>query len=521
MPFIEITEGVIPPVSGFTNYQVYNCLDSAITAQLVPAMSAVLNENTLSTYRREMELQSLCLEMSAGGFTINQWALIELIHSLRKDADRALSILHRFCEAVGARPINPRSSVDVPWFFYEHLNLPPIYEFDRKTKQKKVSADAKALEKLRTNYPSAMPFVNAILWFREASKMASVFARGLEPGTSNLRCNFSPSGTETGRLSSQQNPYGRGTNAQNLTDRVRQVISAPEGWAIVNFDLKTAESLAVGFIAGATSYIEGCLAGDVHTVVCRLVWPELPWTGNLKKDKDIAEQPFYRHFSYRDMGKRGGHGTNYFGTARTMAMHLKVETKLIEHFQNQYLGNPDLGIAGAFPEIRAWHYDVIARIQRDGRITNQLGRERRFWGRPDDAATWREAIAYDPQSLVADVMNEGLKQAQRWLLRNAPHVAKQTWQQFGTSPIMAQVHDAGVFLLPIDEVHQLVPLLEQQLLYPVDFGTRGVMTIPFDASIGKSWNKLKLDKTGAPKGSKYERGGQRGYKLNMDLGFLK
>lgn len=516
MPFIDVPGAVPTDLNSFDNYQVYNCLDSAITAQLVPAMSEQLNQNTAKTYRREMELQSLCLEMSAGGFTIDQMFLAHLGYELEKDYTRALSILHKFCEAVGCRLINPRSTTDVPFLFYEHLGLPPIYEYDRKTKQRKVSADVKALEKLRQNYPIAMPFVNAILWYREASKMASVFSRGLEPKYATLRCNFSPSGTETGRLSSQQNPYGRGTNAQNLTDRVRQVICAPKGWAIVNFDLVTAESLGVGFISKCRKYIDGCLQGDIHTVVCRLVWPDLPWTGDLKADKALAESPFYRHFSYRDMGKRGGHGTNYFGTPRTMAMHLKVETKLIEFFQNQYLGNLDLGIEGAFPEIRQWHLDTIARVQRDGVIVNALGRERRFWGRPDDAATWREAIAYNPQSLIADVMNEGLKQAFAWLMRYAPHIAKRTWKEFGTGPLNAQVHDAGVFLLPIDEVHDLVPKINEQLHYPVDFGDMGVMTIPFDASIGKRWNKKP--KKG---GDRYSLQGQTGYTPGMSLDFLR
>lgn len=515
MPFIDIP-GAVPPLAGFDNYQVYNCLDSAITAQLLPAMKEQLNPNTALTYKREMELQSLCLEMSMGGFTVDQMFLAHLLYELEKDSNKALSILHQFCEAVGARPINPRSSVDVPWFFYEHLGLPTIYEYDRKTKQKKVSADVKALEKLRTNYPIAMPFVNAILAYREAAKMASVFARGLEPKTFNLRGNFSPSGTESGRLSSQQNPFGRGTNLQNLTDRVRQVVAAPPGWAIGNFDLKTAESLAVGFIARCPKYIEGCLLGDVHTLVARLVWRNLPWTGDLKKDKEIAEWAFYRHFSYRDMAKRGGHGTNYYGTPRTMAMHLKVETKLIEFFQNQYLGNPELGIEGAFPEIRQWHLDTIARVQRDGVIVNALGRERRFWGRPDDAATWREAIAHNPQSLVADVMNEGLKQAQSWLLRNHRPMLEMNWKHFGTGMINAQVHDAGVFLMPIDEVHHLIPELLEQLSYPVDFGDQGTMTIPFDVSIGKRWNKKP--KKG---GDRYSLQGQTGYTPGMDLSFLK
>jgi hypothetical protein len=31
-----------------------------------------------------------------------------------------------------------------------------------------------------------------------------------------------------------------------------------------------------------------------------------------------------------------------------------------------------------------WHLETIARIQSDGILITALGRERRFWGRPDD-----------------------------------------------------------------------------------------------------------------------------------------
>lgn len=474
MPYIDI-EGEIPSgLDAFSNYQAYNILDSCVTAQLLPVIKSRMNENHLKTYRREMRVLALCLEMSTKGFPIDQFALAELLYSLEKDEARAQDILHKFCAAVDCRPINPRSTKDVPYLFYEHLGLPPVYEFDRKTKQKKITTDEKALEKLRGTYPIAVPFVNAILACRETRKMASVFKRGLEPDTFNLRCHFSPTGTETGRLASQQNPYGRGTNAQNLTDRVRQVITAPDGYAIINLDLKTAESIAVGFLSRCKAYIDACLSGDVHTAACRLNWPKLPWTGDIKADKEIAEQPYYRMFSYRDMMKRGGHGTNYYGKAITLAKILGVQITIMEAFQQSYFG--------AFPEIADWHLETIARIQQDGVIiTPHFNRERRFWGRPDDAATHREAIAYGPQSLVADAWNAGLVQLQDWIIRE---------QRNTIIDLRAQVHDSGVFLVPIEALDELVPEMQRRVEYPIDFGDLGVMLIPTEAQVGRRWCKV-------------------------------
>jgi DNA polymerase I-like protein with 3'-5' exonuclease and polymerase domains len=496
MPFIDI-EGDIPTgLDAWQTYQVYNGLDSAVTAQLVPAMKAQLGPNHLTTYARERRVLALCLEMSTKGLPIDQLPLAELLWSLEKDERRALSRLHQFCDAVDARPINPRSTTDVPWLFYQHLGIPPIYEYDRKTKQRKLTSDIKALEKIRENYPIAVPLVNAILAVREASKMASVFKRGLEPKGSKLRCQFSPTGTETGRLSSQQNPYGRGTNAQNLTDRVRQVVTAPDGYAILNLDLKTAESIAVGYISRCRAYIEACSSGDLHTVVTRMTWPHFDWTGELAKDRALAETPGYRWFTWRDLAKREGHATNYYGTPHGIAMQVKIPKQLVEDFQDGYLK--------AFPEIGEWHSETIARIQRDGIIVTALGRERRFWGRPDDAATHREAIAYHPQSLVGDVMNEGLIQVLLWLKRECKDAhcfigRGKRLIKFDPSlvDLRAQVHDAGVFLIPVEALDTLAPMVQKKLEYPVDFGDLGQMVIPSDMMVGKRWNKAPKKRAGS------------------------
>lgn len=476
---VEIKDGVIPKLTkAFDVYQTYNCLDACITAQLLPTMLELANENQQRTYDRMMRVQSLCLEMSTKGFPVNKIRMLDLIKELDNEAAKALRALHRFCDAVYYPHLNPNSSVQVPAFFYDYLRLPVIWKYDYKTKQRKRGADRDSLEKLRSMYPTAIPFVNAILAFRSATKLSGVFKKGLEPN-GTLRCNFSPSGTETGRLSSQTNPYGRGTNAQNLNDRVRQVIEAPAGYSLIYIDLKTAESFAVAFLVaqltGDFRYLDACSSGDLHTSVAEMTWPGKGWQqGDLKHNREIADEIFYRDFSYRDMAKRGGHATNYYGQPRTVATHLKVPTKLIESFQSSYFT--------AFPGIYDWQLDTIARIQRDGVLVTPLGRERRFWGRSSDAATHREGIAFVPQGLVADVMNEGLMQVQQWLLKE---------KLSAICSLLAQVHDAGLFLGKNSELRWLVPELVQRIVHPVDFGSTGVMAIPADAQVGKRWCKYK------------------------------
>ena len=55
------------------------------------------------------------------------------------------------------------------------------------------------------------------------------------------------------------------------------------------------------------------------------------------------------------MAKRGSHGSNYYGTARTMAMHLpNSPQRFLKNFKKIFRG---------FPEIQQWHQAVATELQ--------------------------------------------------------------------------------------------------------------------------------------------------------------
>ena len=184
-----------------------------------------------------------------------------------------------------------------------------------------------------------------------------------------------------------------------------------------------------------------------------------------------------------------------------MAKHLKLPQAICAEFQESYFST--------FPEIVEWHLEVIARIQQTGIITTRLNRERRFWNRPDDTATHREAIAYEPQSLVGEIMNEGLVRGQQWCLKHLATTSRLV------ADVRAQVHDCGVFLIPLDILDDVAVELAQVMTVPVDFGNLGTMSIPFDFSVGKRWNKY-------PKGAgtMYTRQGLKPWRPGQKLHWL-
>jgi len=100
---------------------------------------------------------------------------------------------------------------------------------------------------------------------------------------------------------------------------------ADPGKVLCYADLKQAESLTVAYLAGDEAYIEAHKSGDTHTFVARMIWPDLPWTGDIWKDKAWAKEhmpewdPADGH-DFRFQSKRIQHGGNYgmspYGVAR-------------------------------------------------------------------------------------------------------------------------------------------------------------------------------------------------------------
>lgn len=293
-------------------------------------------------------------------------------------------------------------------------------------------ADREALEKIvkATDDPRyaaywAAPFAHVCLAISDLSKSLGFLKCKLEHGL--FKASFGVV-TETGRLASRQNAQGYASNAQNVTPKLRHIFIAPPGEKFIVCDYAQIESRIVAAICfrlfGLENYIAGTESGDLHSLAASMVWPDLPWPKEftiehcikhgpfpkdmLKAAKKLASAPFYRGKSRRDVSKTLGHGTSYCGRPPQMSKHSHIEVKLIEHYQQVFFE--------AFPEIAKWHRWVAEQVQTKGEITTMLGRTRRFFGRPNDDATIREAVAYEPQSVAADYCNRALLRLHKLVL---------------------------------------------------------------------------------------------------------
>lgn len=299
--------------------------------------------------------------------------------------------------------------------------------------------------------------------------------------------------------SSSKNAFGRGTNLQNISPTIRRMFCADDGQRLISTDLEQAESRVVAGLVWAASgddtYWRACESGDLHTQVCRMAWPELGWTGEPQHDRAIANRPYplLPHYTYRDIAKRIGHGSNYRGSAYGIAEAVGIPAGIVTDFQRRYFT--------AFTSIVDWHTFVARTLRADQYLDTPLDRRRYFFGRLDEDKTLREAIAYGPQSTVGELLNyimwrvwaRSLSQHGRRFLLPETEVSN---HEITAPPLPIQLllqnHDAFLLQTPMTtDLPLLIQSLNQEFLNAKIPFTRGsevrMMSIPGEFVTGWNW----------------------------------
>ena len=463
---------------------IYNGLDCCVTFEVFEAMSEELRsspQNVNATYQLAIEKQAPIMEMSMRGLRVDQAALDK---SLAELGARLTFLEKRFAaltEIIVGGPVNWRSPAQVKQLFYHSLNIKPI----KKRNSQGIYADTvneEALNKLCLHF-WAQPLAKLILAMRDCGKKMG-FLRTERDADGRLRSSLNIAGTNTGRLSSSMGDFGTGTNLQNVDTALRFPFIADARMILINVDLEQADARNVGAIIHETFYeshgpveaakfLDACESGDLHTTVCRMAWTDLPWPDERKGWRAVADGKAYGDLSYRDMAKKLGHGTNYYGTPPTMARHTHLATSIIESFQKRYFG--------AFPLIKEWHNWTINELKTSGVLTTLYGRRRHFFGRGDDASTWRKGIAYCPQSMTGHQIDMGLLNL---------------WRHMPEAELLMQVHDSILFQVPLRRLDELLPKAMELLKYPYTLRGGREFFVPLEAQVGWNWGKMETDKAG-------------------------
>lgn len=390
-----------------------------------------------------------------------------------KRAEKALVECRGFSYGKALEP----STQQIQKFLYGEVGLKK-----ERNRDGKVSADKTVLARIARKYPKWTDFCNTILDMRDKEKQIEKLEVGPSPD-GRMRCCINVGATETDRTSSNEDPFGDGTNMQNWDRRLRVVVVPDEGWILVNADLAQADSRGVAYLSGDEGYIRAHEEGNVHVAAGRAFWPELAWTGDSDRDKKLMKQtpvPWIRQpdpepgqdasVGYYDIAKRGQHGGNFMMSDRGMAHLCGCSVAVAAQMQDRYYSN--------FPGIPEWHQYIRAQIREFRELISPFARRRQFFGRRWEDSTVREAVAHLPQHITGWVTKLGM-----W----------RVWKSYDPDRIqlLLEGHDAGLYQVRTEDLEAAIELIIEAMTVRVpvvDFrGTKRTMVIPVEVQTGPNW----------------------------------
>jgi len=299
-----------------------------------------------------------------------------------------------------------------------------------------------------------------------------------------IRTTLSVVGTETGRLSSSGSFLEHSTNLQNQPKKVamldplyntRRCFVPRKGYVFIEGDLKAAEAFATAAYSADDELLERMHSGEnIHT-----------WTAHHIFRIPIEQIDKRRY----QLGKVSRHALNY-GMGYDFEVWRPLQRQ--QTFYNEVNGDADLtGITISHDEAREivygyhdltqslppWWKSIKTILANKGYLINVYGRRRDFFGRQGNHATLKEAIAYLPQSTIADHLNHRL-------------LALFEKEQRVGFEMLLQIHDAILVQCPQKNAKRVAAIMKATLEHEIEINYRKVL-IPAEISVGGNWAEME------------------------------
>ncbi|QBI21788.1 DNA polymerase I [Egibacter rhizosphaerae] len=416
---------------------------------LAEVLDGVLAERDQHDLLDEVELPLVAVlgEMEHNGIAIDLDVLAGIGEQL---ADRIAGLREEVFGQAG-REFNLDSPKQLQVVLFDELGLP-------KTKRIKTgySTDAQALRTIAEEHP----IVDALLEYREVSKLKSTYVDALPPlvddRTGRIHPEYMQAVAVTGRLSSQH------PNIQNIPIRtetgreIRQAFVAGEGnEAIVVADYSQIELRVMAHLSGD----EGLLAAfnsaeDIHAQTAAMVW-ELPL--------DAVDNML------RSRIKGMTYGLAYGLSAYGLSQQLGIPPDEARELMGAYFAR--------FPKVKGYLDGVVDQARRDGYTATLFGRRRYLPDLRSDNRQRREmaermALNAPIQGTAADIIKMAMI---------AVHGEMQRRQL--ASRLLVQVHDELLCEAAPGEVGQLTDLLVEAMSGVAQLA----VPLEVDTASGRSW----------------------------------
>lgn len=458
----------------------YNCDDCCYTFEVYEMVCSAIDKFALwGVYHFQMRhLSPAVLRMMIRGIRIDKKKREEFAMVLwEKMAER-----QQWLDDVVGEHLNIRSPKQMQKFFYEDMKIKPI--ISRKTGN--ATTDDEALKRIGQRDLLLKPIVNCISDLRSLNVYYSTFVQAQLDPDGRMRCSYNPAGTTTYRFNSSENAFGRGMNLQNapsedkdrkakeakgefVMPNIRDLFIPDPGFIITDWDLDRADLQVVVWEADDKDLKLALREGlDIHIVngIDLFGLKSVPFD-ELKETHPNYDDHKARFAKQRQVAKMFCHGTNYGGSAYTMAANCGVTVKEAEEMQNRWFG--------AHPGIKIWHDETAKKLSNDRFVTNKFGYRRFFFDRIDSVLP--EALAWIPQSTVACVINRGLVR-----------VDEQTMPS--QVQLLLQVHDSVVLQIRETVYGHLLPKIKDLLTITIPYEDKLIIPVGCKAS-PVSWGQVK------------------------------
>lgn len=454
-----------------------------------------------SNYNVEFSLQvGPALAGSMRGFRVDRKRQWQKKEAWQEESEAALKKLRIM---VDNEEFNPNSPYQVASLIYDVLGAKPIPQRGKNKKSSR-SVDEKVLENIRIKHQLFAVYIDEI-W--EAKKPANNISKygplhtiedangkekwiGMRLENGRWLYALGAAGTETGRFNSKGHQFWVGQAAQNVPDRIKDMVVADEGYFFLEIDYSQSDAYYVAHEAEDEKYIATMLGDrDTHCVHAEHFF-KVPYDKIYEAYKRKEDWVVHPLKGVRQNTKRIVHGSNFQMSGFTLYITMKHDAAIAAAIQ---LGYVDAGTWGLdklvtfcqklldsyhvlYPRLRPWFRKSLDdAIANGNKATCAFGRTRLFFGNmaksPD---IQRELSAYYGQGGTSGAINKTL----------LDYYYRSDLEEHGTM-FLTQTHDSILWQIPIDRIdlaRKCLTLMEQPCMIK---GRE--FTVPAEGKCGFSW----------------------------------
>lgn len=407
----------------------YNCKDAVKTFEIKSELQDLIAHFNLQAQfdTQHQVANKVVLSMMVRGIKTNPKDREKVAGELLQALD---NLDARLAPLVSTSIFPPKKTKSAPWYrspakqkqlFYDLCGVAPV-----RNKLGIATANKEALPIIAQREPILKRLIDLLELRRSIGVYHSTFATSDADPDDRMRCSYNLTGTDTFRLSSSENAYGRGGNMQNIPSgnemegfdfpNMRKAFTPDTGYEIAEFDLAGADAQVVAWEANDEDLKNAFRKGlKLHIHNVRMLYPE--------RTKDMTDEELkatdHSGGIYHN-SKRRVHGTNYGAQPSTFVTKLRTSLSEEQEFHERWFH--------LHPGIKDWHdrtHRQLAGLQcwkcnklTDGAricsncgavtgrtIGNKFGYRIVYFDRVNDLFT--KALAWPPQSTVAINTNKG------------------------------------------------------------------------------------------------------------------